>query len=201
MNKPMICLGSASPRRAELLAQIGVPYVLETADIDESPKPSEAPEVYVLRMALEKAEVLLARMSDLPVLAADTVVVIDGEILGKPKDQADGLAMLARLSGRTHQVLTAVALVEPGREGRRASRLSVNKVAFRPMTEAECLSYWCTGEAADKAGAYGIQGYAAAFIEHLEGSFSGVMGLPLYETAELLREFGVNVCSHWGSGA
>lgn len=197
----MICLGSASPRRAELLDQIGVPYVVRTVDIDEAPKLDEAPEVYVLRVAVEKAEAVLSRNPDLPVLAADTAVVVEGEILGKPRDQAAGLAMLARLSGRVHQVLTAVALVESDSEGRRASRLSVNKVAFRPMTELERLAYWLTGEPADKAGAYAIQGYAAAFIEHLEGSFSGVMGLPLYETADLLHEFGINVCENWGAGA
>jgi septum formation protein len=197
----MICLGSASPRRAELLDQIGVPYVVRTVNIDETPKPGEAPEVYVLRVAVEKAEVVLSRYPDFPVLAADTAVVVEGEILGKPTDQTAGLAMLARLSGRAHQVLTAVALIEPGSDGRRASRLSVNKVAFRPMTEAERLAYWLTGEPADKAGAYAIQGYAAAFIEHLEGSFSGVMGLPLYETADLLHEFGINVCDSWGEQA
>ncbi len=197
----MICLGSASPRRAELLDQIGISYVVRTAEIDETPKPGEAAEVYVLRVALEKAAAVLSDKPGLPVLASDTTVVVEGEILGKPKDQAAGLAMLARLSGRTHQVLTAVALVEPGNEGRRVSRLSVNKVTFRPMTDAERLAYWQTGEPADKAGAYAIQGYAAAFIEHLEGSFSGVMGLPLYETSELLREFGMNVCDNWGAGA
>ena len=201
MTKPMICLGSASPRRAELLAQIGVPYLVHTAAIDETPKPAEAPEVYVLRIALEKAQAVLAQNPDLPVLAADTAVVVDGEILGKPRDQADGLAMLARLSGRTHHVLTSVALVEQGAEGRCASRLSVNKVLFRPISETERLVYWRTGEPADKAGAYAIQGYAAIFIEHLEGSFSGVMGLPLFETAELLREFGFNLYDNWGASA
>ena len=197
----MICLGSASPRRAELLTQIGVPHVVQTADIDETPKPAEAPEVYVLRMALEKAEAVLAKSLALPVLAADTAVVVDGQILGKPSDQADGLAMLASLSGCTHQVLTSVALVEPGVEGRSATRLNVNKVAFRTTSEAERLAYWHSGEPRDKAGAYAIQGYAATFIEHLEGSFSGVMGLPLFETAELLREFGFNVYDNWGASA
>lgn len=197
----MICLGSASPRRAELLTQIGVPHVVQTADIDETPKPAEAPEVYVIRMALEKAQAVLATNPALPVLAADTAVVVDEKILGKPRDKADGLAMLAGLSGYTHQVLTSVALVEPGVEGRSATRLNVNKVAFRTTSEAERLAYWHSGEPRDKAGAYAIQGYAAIFIEHLEGSFSGVMGLPLFETAELLREFGFNLYNNWGASA
>jgi len=202
MDKPMIFLGSASPRRAELLAQIGVSCQVFDADIDETPKPAEAAEIYVLRMALEKAEAVLSQSRDgfsaPPVLAADTSVVVDDEILGKPVDQAEAMAMLARLSGRTHQVLTAVALVGSGVEGGRASRLSINKVRFRVISAAERLAYWQTGEPRDKAGAYAIQGYAAAFIEHLEGSFSGVMGLPLFETVELLSEFGINVCDSWG---
>lgn len=195
MKKPLICLGSASPRRRELLNQIGVTHTVRSADIDETPRPHEAPEVYVLRMALEKARAVLSHDPSLPVLGADTAVVADGLILGKPRDEADGLAMLRQLGGRSHQVLTAVALVEPGRE---MTRLSVSHVAFRTMSAAEMVAYWRTGEPADKAGGYGIQGYAAAFIEHLEGSFSGVMGLPLFETAALLREFGMDVCSGWG---
>jgi len=201
MDKFEIYLASASPRRGELLAQIGVTYQVQTADIDETPKPAEVPEIYVLRMALEKAEAVLMRLQTRApylVLAADTAVVAGETILGKPADQAAGLAMLARLSGREHKVLTAVALLEPGAEGRRASRLSVSRVVFRTTTEAERLAYWRTGEPADKAGAYGIQGCAATFIEHLEGSFSGVMGLPLFETGELLREFGIDVCDNWG---
>lgn len=199
MTKPMICLGSASPRRAELLAQIGVSFKVATAHIDESPQPGEAPEVYVLRMARQKAAAVLAQHPVLPVLAADTTVVVDGDILGKPVDEVDGLAMLERLSGRAHQVLTAVALVEAGLDVRRASRLNVNKVVFRPTSAAERLAYWRTGEPLDKAGGYAIQGHAAVFIEHLEGSFSAVMGLPLFETAELLAEFGIHVCDSWDS--
>jgi len=197
----MILLGSASPRRAELLSQIGVAYKVIVADIDETPNLDESAELYVLRMALEKAEAVRSKFEDedsiLPVLAADTSVVVDGEILGKPRDQAEAMAMLARLSGRTHQVLTAVALIGPAVEEERASRLSVNKVKFRPISEAECLAYWLTGEPRGKAGAYAIQGRAAVFIEHLEGSFSAVMGLPLFETSELLAEFGINVCDNW----
>lgn len=198
----MIFLGSASPRRAELLSQVGVTYRIVVADIDETPKPGEPAELYVLRMALEKAEAVLdksgAEKLVLPVLAADTSVVVDGEILGKPRDQTEAMAMLARLSERTHLVLTAVALIGPGAEGFRASRLSVNKVRFRTISEAERLAYWLTGEPRDKAGAYAIQGRGAVFIEHLEGSFSAVMGLPLFEMTELLAEFGINVCDNWG---
>jgi len=197
----MIFLGSASPRRAELLSQIGVTYKVVEADIDETPNPCESAELYVLRMALEKAEAVLAQSKGggliLPVLAADTSVVVDGEILGKPRDQTEAMAMLARLSGRTHLVLTAVALVGAAVEEGRACRLSVNKVKFRAISEAERLAYWQTGESRDKAGAYAIQGLAAVFIEHLEGSFSGVMGLPLFETSDLLAEFGINVCDNW----
>lgn len=204
MSKPMICLGSASPRRAELLAQIGVSFVVQSAAIDESPQPGEAAEGYALRMALAKAEAVSMLRPDLPVLTADTIVVVDGEILGKPRHQAEGLAMLERLSGREHQVLTAVALSAPGSHGnppRRASRLNVNRVVFRDTSAAQRLAYWRTGEPADKAGGYAIQGCAAVFIARLEGSFSAVMGLPLYETAELLAEFGMDVWDNWrGNG-
>lgn len=194
MKNPLICLGSASPRRRELLNQIGITHSARSANIDERPLPQEAPEIYVLRMALEKARAVLNQGPALPVLGADTAVVVDGLILGKPADEMDGLAMLRRLSGRRHQVLTAVALVEPGRE---ATRLSVSHVTFRSMSDEEMAAYWRTGEPADKAGGYGIQGYAAAFIEHLEGSFSAVMGLPLFETVDLLREFGIDICTEW----
>ncbi len=170
---------------------MGLSHAVRSANVDETPRPHEAAEVYVLRMALEKARAVLKHDAALPVLGADTAVVVDGVILGKPCDEAEGLAMLRRLSGRRHLVLTAIALVEPGRE---ATRLSVSHVAFRTMSESEMRAYWNTGEPVDKAGGYGIQGYAATFIKRLEGSFSGVMGLPLFETAELLREFGIDIC-------
>lgn len=195
MKKPLLCLGSASPRRHELLHQISVAHTVRSVSIDETPRLNEAPELYVLRMALEKGRAVLAQTDlqhgGLPVLAADTVVVAGAVILGKPSDETDALAMLRRLSGRRHQVLTAVALLEPNRE---ATCLSVSHVEFRTLSEAEMLAYWRTGEPADKAGGYGIQGYAATFMKNLEGSFSGVMGLPLFETAQLLREFGIDVC-------
>ena len=195
MKKSLICLGSASPRRSELLHQIAVAHVIRSANIDESSRLNELPEHYVLRMALEKGRAVLARADlsapVLPVLAADTVVVLDEKMMGKPCDQADGLAMLRSLSGRRHKVMTAVALLAPGYE---TSCLSISHVEFCAMSEADMLAYWRTGESVDKAGGYGIQGYAATFIKNIEGSFSGVMGLPLFETGQLLREFGIDIC-------
>lgn len=199
MTNPLIYLASQSPRRRELLSQIGVGHEIVVAEIDENPLPQEAPEVYVIRMALAKARAGASRLTahKLPVLGADTSVVVDGEILGKPGDQKDGITMLQRLAGRAHQVLTAVALVDPEDADRAATRLSISTVTFRSITAAECEAYWRTGEPADKAGGYGIQGYAAIFIQHLEGSFSGVMGLPLFETAELMREFEIDIYGSW----
>lgn len=191
MNAPpaSIYLASASPRRRELLEQIGVCYELIVAPVDESRRGDEAPESYVSRMALAKARAGFERRKDArPVLGADTAVAVDGAVLGKPRDRDDALAMLRRLSGRTHHVYTAVALVDGRRE---ASRLSVSAVSFRVLNDDECARYWSSGEPADKAGAYAIQGRGAVFVSRLEGSYSGVMGLPLFETAELLREFGI----------
>ena len=181
---PAIRLASASPRRRELLAQIGVPHVVTGAHIDETEHPGEPPRDYVQRMARTKALAIWSQDSSLPVLAADTTVVLDGVIFGKPRDRDDALRMLAALSGRTHEVLTAVALAT--RDGI-AMRLNESRVTFRALTSAECAAYWDTGEPQDKAGAYAVQGRAAVFIERLAGSYSGVMGLPLFETAELLR--------------
>ena len=187
----MIYLASASPRRRELLEQIGVSYRVVRVEVDEDRQPGEQPELYVLRLALHKAKAghVRLRADDVgPVLGADTSVVIDGEVLGKPADQAQGVAMLRRLSGATHHVYTGVALVDHDHQ---ATRLSVSTVSFRPLSLAECERYWRSGEPADKAGGYAIQGRGAVFISRLEGSYSGVMGLPLFETAELLREFGI----------
>ena len=189
-----IYLASASPRRRELLEQIGVRYRQILVDAAEVPEPDEVPEMYVLRVALEKARAgreSLAPGNQLPVLGADTAVVIQGEVLGKPGDRADALAMMSRLSGQWHQVMSAVAIV--GGDGEECSRLSVSSVLFREVSEVEAKAYWATGEPRDKAGGYAIQGRAAVFIERLEGSYSGVMGLPLYETAELLGQFGILV--------
>ncbi|HXH03274.1 MAG TPA: Maf family protein [Candidatus Competibacteraceae bacterium] len=187
----MIYLASASPRRRELLAQINVAFDVLQVEVDETPLPAETPADYVARLALAKARAGWERLETRPprpVLGADTAVVIDGRILGKPRDRDDGLAMLALLSGREHQVLSAVALVQGGRE---ALRVQLSRVRFRPLSAAECAAYWASGEPADKAGAYAIQGLAALFVQALEGSYSGVMGLPLYETGELLTEFGI----------
>ena len=187
-RSPTVCLASVSPRRRELLEQIGVPHIVVGADIDETTLAGEAPGDYVLRMARQKALTVRERGERLPVLAADTTVVLDDVIYGKPRDRDDGLAMLSRLSGRTHEVLTAVAVADArGVE----LRLSRSTVRFRNLSSQECATYWETGEPLDKAGGYAVQGAAAVFIESLGGSYSGVMGLPLFETAELLRAAGV----------
>ncbi len=186
--KPLVCLASVSPRRRELLAQIGVPHTVTGAHIDETAYPGEVPREYVTRMARQKALTIRESGESLPVLAADTTVVLDNVIYGKPRDRADGIAMLGRLSGRTHEVLTAVALADA--QGV-ALRLSASAVRFRELRLEECAAYWETGEPCDKAGGYAVQGAAAVFIESLSGSYSGVMGLPLFETAELLRAAGI----------
>ena len=193
-RQPVVCLASVSPRRRELLSQIGVPHTVMGAHIDETAHAGESPRDYVLRMAREKALTVRERGERLPVLAADTTVVLDDVIYGKPRDRADGIAMLGRLSARTHGVLTAVALADARGVD---LRLSVSTVRFRGLTPEECAAYWDTGEPHDKAGGYAVQGAAAVFIESLNGSYSGVMGLPLFETAELLRAAGV---AYWGKG-
>jgi septum formation protein len=185
---PVLCLASMSPRRRALLVQIGVPHVVSAADIDESVQASEAAGDYVLRMARTKALAVHARSASLPVLAADTTVVLEGWICGKPADEAEGVAMLQRLSARSHEVLTAVALATAAGI---SCRMSTSEVRFRRLSRAECIAYWRSGEPRDKAGGYAVQGRAAVFIEHLSGSYSGVMGLPLFETAELLAAAGV----------
>lgn len=184
----MIRLASASPRRRELLAQIGVPHVVTVPRVDESAHAGERPHDYVQRIARAKAEVVWNADRSLPVLSADTTVVLDGKMFGKPGDRTESLEMLARLSGRTHDVLTAVALVHAGGL---SLRMSVSEVRFRTLTTEECGAYWDTGEPRDKAGSYAIQGLAAVFVESMTGSYSGVMGLPLFETAALLQEAGL----------
>lgn len=183
-------LASASPRRRELLAQIGVhPSVIRVA-VDETPKPGEPADQYVLRLAREKATAghqAIDSAGDGIVLAADTAVVVDGEILGKPVDREDALQMMQRLSGRSHQVMTGVAL----HHGTCRCQISCSRVTFRDVSPAEAEAYWASQEPIDKAGGYAIQGIGALFISHLEGSFSGVMGLPLYETSQLLQQAGV----------
>lgn len=183
-------LASGSPRRRELLTQIGVPFVSLSVAIDETPAPDETPAAYVERLARGKAAAGLASLADRQavVLGADTTVVLDGRILGKPGERAEALAMLQALGGREHEVLTAVALAAVGRSAVRVVR---SRVAFRPLTSAEAEAYWATGEPLDKAGGYAIQGFAAVFVSGLEGSYSAVVGLPLCETAQLLAEFGI----------
>ena len=187
----MLYLASGSPRRRELLGQIGVPFSTLPTVIDETPLPNEAAAAYVQRLACAKAQAGLASLA-VPgaavVLGADTSVVLDGRILGKPQDRADALAMLTALSGQTHEVLTAVALAN---SQRCEVRVVSSQVSFRPLSAAEIEAYWASGEPCDKAGSYGIQGLAAAFVSGLQGSYSAVVGLPLCETAELLGEFGI----------
>lgn len=185
---PVLCLASASPRRRQLLEQLGVAHRVRSADIDESPLAHEQPRDYVVRIAVAKAQAVRQADAALPVLGADTTVVVDGVMFGKPAGREAGLTMLAALSGRVHEVLSAVALADARGV---ALALSISSVRFRELTQAECRAYWDSGEPHDKAGAYAIQGLAAAFIESLQGSYSGVMGLPLFETAALLRAAGV----------
>jgi len=184
-----IYLASRSPRRRELLAQIGVEHRVIEADVDEAPRAGEAPRDYVVRLALEKADagwrtVVAQGLEPAPVLAADTTVALGDDILAKPADRIDAAGMLARLSGRRHEVFTGIAL----RLGARAaSALSASEVEFAALDADEIRAYVDSGEADDKAGAYGIQGRAGAFVAELRGSYSGVMGLPLHETARLLK--------------
>ena len=180
-----LVLASASPRRSQLLAQIGVAHRIVPADIDERRHDGEPVEQCVRRLAEQKAQQVCARLREpaTPVLGADTAVVIDGEMLGKPRDREHALAMLARLSAREHAVISAVALAH---HGKLSSRLSHSTVRFRLLSAAECARYWDSGEPCDKAGAYAIQGLGAVFVQALQGSYSGVMGLPLFETAALL---------------
>ena len=180
----MIVLASGSPRRAELLKQIGVEFCVQPTDIDESVLADESAQEYVLRLARQKAEAVASGPRSRVVLGSDTAVVQRGRIFGKPKNKQDFLQTLTQLSGAVHQVFSAVALVI---DGRPFSRLSVTDVYFRNLQRSELLDYWQTGEPVDKAGGYAIQGFAATFINRIDGSYSGVMGLPLFETAELIQ--------------
>lgn len=186
-----ICLASRSPRRRELLALLGFEFVTLAPDVDETPEPNEAPPDFVRRLALAKARAgraLQAQGPGLPVLAADTAVVADEHILGKPRDRAEALEMLALLSGRWHEVFTGIAVVDGERD---EVDVTVTQVQLRPIAPAEARTYWDTGEPADKAGAYAIQGVGAAFVSQIHGSYTGVVGLPLTETLALLARFGV----------
>lgn len=183
--RPLL-LASASPRRSALLRQIFMPHEIRIANVDESRLPGELPADYVMRLAKAKAERIWNHLEGdevRPVLGADTSVALGNEIFGKPRDREDCIAMLQHLSGVTHQVYTAVALCHAGLT---THRLSLSQVTFKTLSIAECVTYWNSGEPADKAGGYAVQGLAAAFITNINGSYSGVMGLPLAETAELL---------------
>lgn len=190
MPVPDLVLASASPRRRELLAQLGVDFSCDAAEIDETPMVGELPRTYVQRVARDKAEKVAQRFSpgECLVLAADTTVVIDGRVLGKPNDLSDGMAMLQRLSGRSHTVFTAVCLSN-GLEER--CEVVATEVSFAELSPQTCAAYLATGEPWDKAGAYAIQGLGGALVSGIRGSYSNVVGLPLNETWQMLREFGV----------
>ncbi|WP_417660538.1 Maf family protein [Pseudomonas sp.] len=184
-------LASGSSRRRELLTQIGVPFITQVSPVDETVLPDEQPRHYVERLARAKAQAVFDQLEspvEAVVLGSDTAVVLDGKILGKPSDRNEALATLQALSGREHQVLTAVALV--ARDKTRAAVVT-SQVTFRCISDAEAQAYWASGEPQDKAGSYGIQGLAAVFVSQLQGSYSAVVGLPLCETAELLAEFAI----------
>ncbi len=182
-----IVLASASPRRAELLAQIGVQFEVYAADIDETPMTNESPYDYVVRMALQKARAVANCYGDKIILASDTSVVFGGDILGKPENEQHARNMLQRLSGKTHQVMTSICLL--GEQQHLV--VSTTDVTFRDLSEREISAYWASGEPLGKAGGYAIQGFGATFIERIAGSYSAVMGLPLFEVGQALRAEGV----------
>ncbi len=189
MSKQII-LASGSPRRRELLDQIGVSYQVHAVDVDETPIRNELPRAYVERIAAEKSAACCAQLdADRPVLGADTAVVVDGLIMGKPRDFEHAKDMLRMLSGRTHQVYSAVSL----RGDRHDLVVCITDVAFRKLSDDEIADYWRSGEPVDKAGAYAIQGIAGIFVESITGSFSGVVGLPIFETAQLLEKQGIKI--------
>lgn len=191
MEKYDLILASTSPRRTEILQQMGVRHIVQPANIDETPRPNESAVNYVQRMALEKAQNIISQRSEIiPVLGADTSVVCDDSIFGKPSDKQQALDMLMALSGRSHQVLSSLAL---GNVESCSVSISITEVTFRQLSKQECLRYWNTGEPQDKAGGYAIQGYGAVFIESIKGSYSGVVGLPIEETFLLLQKYGVPI--------
>lgn len=187
----MLYLASKSPRRSELLARLGLDFGLLDNDVPEHRAPGEPAEDYVRRVAREKAGAGLLQVvgvANAVVLGADTEVVLDDDVFGKPRDVDDAAAMLRRLSGRTHRVISALSLVSASRE---AQAVSLSEVTFAELDDQDIETYLASGEWQDRAGAYAIQGRAQALISHLSGSYSGVMGLPLFETAQLLRGFGI----------
>ena len=188
MNPPVV-LASQSPRRRELLALVGIAHTVQPADIDESYLPGETPAAHCGRLAREKAAVVAADHPDAVVIGSDTIVVVDGEVLGKPRDKRHAAEMLSRLSGRAHVVLTAVTV-----RCRGAERSAVEEVGvtFHPLTGDDVAAYIATGEPMDKAGAYGIQGYGATIVKRVDGDYFAVMGLPLQRLVRLLGELGVD---------
>ena len=200
MPNPQLYLASQSPRRRTLIEQLGLSFQTLAVDIDERLKQGEEPPAFVKRLALEKARTGWQQVSHqhIPVVGADTCIVLNHQIVGKPADKQQGIALLKQYAENTHSVLTGIAIVGPGNDGSNATvkekvRVSTSFVTFRALSDEDCEQYWQTGEPLGKAGGYAIQGIAAAFIEKLEGSYSGVMGLPLCELAELMPAFGIKL--------
>lgn len=191
-HTPQLYLASSSPRRQEILQQMGITFSVVPQNIEEQYLPDESPQNYVLRLAVEKSKDGLKGQikQNIPVLGADTIVVLDGKVLEKPDNREHGIEMLLSLSGHTHQVMTAVAL---GNDNKIESAISVSEVLFSSLSRKICENYWQTGEPADKAGSYAVQGQGALFIKNINGSYTGVMGLPIYETGLLLNQFGINL--------
>lgn len=192
MQKHPIILASNSPRRRDLLRQIGLDFTVEPADVDERALPGESPETYAVRVALEKARVASQRAGAGVVIAADTIVVLDADILGKPADHRDAERMLAMLSGRMHRVITGLAVMDAA-TGKALVRVSETKVWFRHLSPDDITWYVGTGEPLDKAGAYGIQGKGALLVSRIEGCYFNVVGLPLSLLFEMLRDLGINL--------
>lgn len=199
MSHSQFYLASSSPRRAQILQNLGFKFDVFCCDIDETPLPNEKGADYVLRMAIEKnhaarqkwqQEKLAKNAPHLPFLSADTSVILDDNILGKPQNEIEAEEMLRALSGRAHQVITAICVAN---DQQMKTAVQISKVHFKPLTEKEIQGYIATGEPMDKAGAYGIQQLGGAFIEHIDGSFTGVMGLPVFESVALLKAFGVEL--------
>lgn len=190
MADSVVHLASASPRRRDILDSLGIRHSWEGVDIDETPLPAEPAAEMALRLALNKARESRRRRGGDVILGADTVVALDARLFGKPSCREEGLSMLSELSGRVHKVFTAVVL---GTASREVDAISATEVRFRRIEPEEALRYWDTGEPAGKAGAYAIQGLGGVFVEKLTGSWSGVVGLPVFETARLLREIGIDV--------
>ena len=196
----MLILASKSPRRKELLEQLGINFSCQSADIDETVKTLETAENYVERLAIEKACALASDVENAYVLGSDTSVVINGEILGKPENLNACINMLSKLSGKRHQVYTGIAIVFYKDQQRQIiSEVVITQVDFKTLTEQEIIAYWQTGEPQDKAGSYGIQGIAGQFVQAINGSYSAVVGLPLYETAKLLQQCGFNTLAQSGT--